>query len=73
MGQRKLYLKYYMDYYHYMWRPRLIAGILVCLAMYLFCEYVQELLVVCANEWWLEDGVVTCVVMKNEQPAVDLV
>jgi hypothetical protein len=50
MGQRKLYLKYYMDYCHYMWRRRLIAGILVCLAMYLFCEYVQELLVVCANE-----------------------
>nr|XP_034572798.1 protein ALP1-like isoform X2 [Setaria viridis] len=35
MGQIKLYLQYYLDYCHYMWRRRLIAGVLVCLAMYL--------------------------------------
>jgi hypothetical protein len=36
MGQRKLYLQHYLDYCHYMWRRRLIAGILVCLAMHLY-------------------------------------
>jgi len=36
MGQRKLYLQYFMDYCHYIWRRRLIGGILVCLAMYLY-------------------------------------
>ena len=36
MGQRKLYLQYYLDYCHYMWRRRLITGILVCLAMHLY-------------------------------------
>ena len=36
MGQRKLYVQYYLDYCQYIWRRRLIAGILVCLAMHLY-------------------------------------
>jgi len=31
-----LYLQYYLDYCHYMWRRRLITGIFVCLAMHLY-------------------------------------
>ncbi|KAK1614910.1 hypothetical protein QYE76_020427 [Lolium multiflorum] len=29
-----MYLKYYLDYCHYMWKRRMLAGILVCLAVY---------------------------------------
>jgi hypothetical protein len=34
MGQRKILLRYYLQYCHYMWRRRLIAAMLVCLALY---------------------------------------
>ncbi|CAO2205470.1 unnamed protein product [Urochloa humidicola] len=36
MGRRKLSLQYYLEYCHYLWRRRLIASILVCLAMHLY-------------------------------------
>jgi len=36
MGERKLYLQYFLEYCHYIWRRRLIGSILVCLAMYLY-------------------------------------
>jgi hypothetical protein len=35
MVQRKVCLQYYLEYCYYMWRRRLIAGILVCMGMYL--------------------------------------
>jgi hypothetical protein len=36
MHQRNLYVKCCLNYYHYMWKRRLIYHILMCLAMYRF-------------------------------------